>query len=75
MSAIDRIKRTAAMRAYDFVDKDTEQNIPKLIDKYIDLDDLHAVSGMATHIRDNFNRPHERLQPALHWLLGGGVRP
>ncbi len=57
MAALDAIKHAAAMRAYDFVDKDPEQNIPRLIDKYIDLDDARAAVGMAAHVRDNFNDP------------------
>lgn len=57
MTAIERLKREAAMKAYDFVDKDPERNIPKLINKFFELDDANAVAGMAAHIRDNFNDP------------------
>lgn len=56
MTAIEQIKRSAAMKAYDFVDKDPERNIPKLIYQFLELDDANAVSGMVSHIRDNFRQ-------------------
>ena len=57
MTAMEGLKRKAAMTAYDFVDKNPEQNIPKLIEKLVQLDDGHAIADMAVHIGENFSDP------------------
>ena len=57
MTAMDQIKRAAAMKAYDFVDKDPENNIPKPIDKVTALDDSDAVANMSKTIRKYFDDP------------------
>lgn len=65
MTAIETLRRKAAMSVYDFVDKDPAQNISKHIEKLVQLGDGHAIAGMAAHIGENFSAPARcRTSPA-----------
>ncbi len=55
MTASDKLKKAAAMAAYDYVDKDPEKNIPKLLKKLGDLDDSDSVKRQADGILAMFN--------------------
>ena len=57
MNLKDKLKHTAAMKAYDFVDKDPENNIPKLLEKLAQIDDSNTVTKQVTSIRKSFMEP------------------
>ncbi|NJP41153.1 radical SAM protein [Oscillospiraceae bacterium HV4-5-C5C] len=51
MTVTDKIKQTAAMKAFDYVVKDPEQNLPKLLDTIIKLDDSDSISKQLDTIK------------------------
>lgn len=57
MTAKDRFKRTAAMAAYDYVDRDPEANIPRLLKKLGDLDDSDSMKRQTDLIAEEFAKP------------------
>lgn len=57
MNFKDKLKRTAAMKAYDYVDRDPENNIPTLLDKLAEVDDSDTVSKQAKIIKEALLTP------------------
>ncbi len=57
MTIKDKIKHDGAMKAYDFVDKDPENNIPVLLDKLAGLDDSNSMARQAESIKISFSNP------------------
>ena len=47
MSALDKVKQAAAMKAFDYIGKDPETNIPKVLDTVSKLD---SSGSLKTHI-------------------------
>lgn len=45
------------MKAYDFVEKDPEQNIPKLMDKLVTLDDNESIASIVKNVHKIFDEP------------------
>ena len=57
--AADKLKKAAAMAAYDYMAKDPEKNIPQLLDKLVELDDGGlGLKHQATSIRDGYLNPN-----------------
>ncbi|MEA4965762.1 MAG: radical SAM protein [Oscillospiraceae bacterium] len=54
MTLKDKMKHTAAMKVYDYVDKDPENNIPVLLDQLIEADDSDSVTRQAAGIKSAF---------------------
>jgi len=57
MTIQDKLKHTAAMKAYDYVDKDPEHNIPKLLEDFCKLDDTNSITNESKGIVRAFNVP------------------
>jgi hypothetical protein len=56
--AADKLKKAAAMAAYDYMAKDPEKNIPQMLDKLVDLDEGGlGLKHQATTIRDAYMNP------------------
>ena len=58
MTVTDKIKKSAAMAAYDYMAKDPEKNIPAMLDKLIELDSEGlGLRRQVESIRDTFMDP------------------
>lgn len=54
MTVAEKIKQTAAMKAFDYIGKDPERNIPKVLDMVKGLDDSGALEKHIAGIKANF---------------------
>jgi MoaA/NifB/PqqE/SkfB family radical SAM enzyme len=57
MTVKDKLKHAGAMKAYSFVDKDPENNIPVLLNKLKKFDNSDSVERQAESIRRSFSEP------------------
>ncbi len=57
MSPAKKLKRAAAMKVYDFVDKDPERNIPRLLDALCRLDESKTVTSQSEAVKAVFSEP------------------
>jgi MoaA/NifB/PqqE/SkfB family radical SAM enzyme len=58
MTMTDKIKKSAAMAAYDYMARDPEKNIPSMLDKLIELDSEGlGLRRQVESIRDTFTDP------------------
>lgn len=58
MSVSTKIKAAAIKQVYDYLDKDPEQNIPKLMDKLSSLDSEGGIAGQLRTINKALNEPN-----------------
>ena len=58
MSLSTKIKAAAIKQVYDYLDKDPEQNIPKLMDKLSSLDSEGGIAGQLRTINRALNEPN-----------------
>lgn len=58
MSVSTKIKAAAIKQVYDYLDKDPEQNIPKLMDKLSSLDSDGGIAGQLRTINKALNEPN-----------------
>ena len=58
MSVSTKIKAAAIKQVYDYLDKDPEQNIPKLMDKLSSLDSEGGIAGQLRTINRALNEPN-----------------
>jgi hypothetical protein len=59
MTPADKIKKSAAMAAYDYMAKDPEKNIPQMLSKLIELDSEGlGLRRQVENIRDTFSDPN-----------------
>jgi sulfatase maturation enzyme AslB (radical SAM superfamily) len=57
MTVADKIKQAAAVKAFDYIGKDPEHNIPKVLDKIKALDDSGSLNDHIAGIQKNFRDP------------------
>ena len=57
MTVAEKIKQTAAVKAFDYIGKDPEHNIPKVLDKIKALDDSGSLNDHIAGIKKNFEDP------------------
>ncbi len=72
MTVKDKLKHAGAMKAYSFVDKDPENNIPVLLNKLKKFDNSDSVERQAESIRRSFSEPGSNWK--LHFKVVGGRR-
>ena len=58
MTPAEKVKKTAAMAAYDYMARDPEKNIPQLLDKLVELDcEGLGLKRQVLNIRSTFSNP------------------
>jgi len=57
MTVADKVKQAAAVKAFDYIGKDPEHNIPKVLDKVKALDDSGSLNTHIAGIKKNFEDP------------------
>ena len=62
MTTAEKIKQAAAMKAYDYIGKDPEHNIPKVLDMVKGLDSSGSLSSHIAGIKNNFADPNNGMR-------------
>lgn len=62
MTVAEKVKQTAAMKAFDYIGRDPEKNIPKVLDIVGSLDDSGALTTHIESIRKTFADPENGMR-------------
>ena len=62
MTVAEKVKQAAAMKAFDYIGKDPEHNIPKVLDMVRGLDDSGALSTHLAGIKKSFADPNNGMR-------------
>jgi hypothetical protein len=62
MTIADKLKQAAAVKAFDYIGKDPEHNIPKVLEMLKKIDDTGSLKNHIAGISKNFEDPENGMR-------------
>lgn len=69
MTASEKLKQAAAMKAFDYVLKDPDKNLPKMVDTIAKLDESNSITKQVTTVKNVFMDPNSNWRQLVLNIL------